>query len=179
MTETLSETMNTIQAPLFIGTKVISAEPMTRGEYNIFRGWTLPANENGDDPGYLVEYLDGGEPNVPGRQGYVSWSPATQFENAYKPTTEVGFDKALFWLKHVNPLGAIQRQGWNGKGLVVKFVPGGQNPGFITKLPHLAMVYPPFNAELGLGSPLYPVGCEVPWLASQTDMLADDWTIVG
>ena len=47
----------------FYGTKRINAKPMTRAEYNIFRGWELPSNENGDDTGYLVEYLDGGKPN--------------------------------------------------------------------------------------------------------------------
>ena len=47
------ETMHT-----YIGTKVIKAFPMTRKEYNDERGWALPANENGDDPGYLVIYPD-------------------------------------------------------------------------------------------------------------------------
>lgn len=68
----------------YIGTKIIAAEPMTRAAYNLFRGWTLPADENGADAGYLVEYLDGGKPNVPGRAGYVSWSPKEQFDNAYR-----------------------------------------------------------------------------------------------
>lgn len=68
----------------FIGTKVVAAEPMTRAAYNAFRGWTLPADENGADDGYLVEYQDGGLPNVPGRAGYVSWSPKEQFDNAYR-----------------------------------------------------------------------------------------------
>lgn len=33
----------------YVGTKVVRAKPMTRLEYNNFRGWELPANENGDD----------------------------------------------------------------------------------------------------------------------------------
>jgi hypothetical protein len=36
------------------GTKIIRALPMTRKEYNDYRGWQLPADENGDDEGYLV-----------------------------------------------------------------------------------------------------------------------------
>ncbi len=68
----------------FIGTKIITAEAMTRAAYNAFRGWWLPTDENGDDNGYLVEYLDGGKSNVPGRAGYVSWSPKEQFDNAYR-----------------------------------------------------------------------------------------------
>lgn len=49
----------------YIGTKIINASPMTRLAYNQLRGWMLPANENGDDAGYLVEYVDGGKPNRP------------------------------------------------------------------------------------------------------------------
>ncbi|HEN1221992.1 TPA: DUF2829 domain-containing protein, partial [Klebsiella pneumoniae] len=47
-----------------IGVKLINAFPMTRQAYNDFRGWQLPADENGSDDGYLVEYLDGGKPNT-------------------------------------------------------------------------------------------------------------------
>ena len=32
-----------------IGVKLINAKPMTRQEYNDFRGWPLPADENGAD----------------------------------------------------------------------------------------------------------------------------------
>ncbi len=49
---------------MFIGTKVVKAEAMTRKEYNDFRGWSLPADENGADEGFLVEYLDGGKANT-------------------------------------------------------------------------------------------------------------------
>ena len=34
---------------------------MTRLEYNQFRGWELPADENGADEGYLVEYVGPGQ----------------------------------------------------------------------------------------------------------------------
>lgn len=57
---------------------------MTRLEYNQFRGWTLPADENGEDAGYLVEYTDGGTPNTKEFAGYISWSPKEQFENQSK-----------------------------------------------------------------------------------------------
>ncbi len=68
----------------YIGTKTIDAIPMTRLAYNLLRGWTLPADENGEDAGYLVEYLDGGQANVKGFTGYISWSPAEVFEKSYK-----------------------------------------------------------------------------------------------
>jgi hypothetical protein len=34
---------------------------MNRAEYNVFRGWVLPIDEDGTDEGYLVEYQDGGK----------------------------------------------------------------------------------------------------------------------
>lgn len=67
----------------FIGTKIINAIAMTRLAYNELRGWELPADENGDDEGYLVEYLDGGQANHPDYAGYISWSPKAVFEKAY------------------------------------------------------------------------------------------------
>ena len=42
-----------------IGIKAIMAVAMTRQEYNDYRGWQLPADEDGTDEGYLVEYVDG------------------------------------------------------------------------------------------------------------------------
>lgn len=68
----------------YIGTKEINALPMTRQEYNDFRGWKLPDDEDGSDEGYLVEYVDGGKANTPQYAGYVSWSPKNVFERAYK-----------------------------------------------------------------------------------------------
>lgn len=57
----------------FIGIKRIEAEPMTRGDYNDFRGWNIPADENPCDEGYKVKYSD----------NYVSWSPKKAFDEAY------------------------------------------------------------------------------------------------
>lgn len=69
----------------YIGTKVVNAEPMTRGAYNELRGWDVPSDENASDPGYLVEYADRERPNTVAYDGYVSWSPADVFERAYTP----------------------------------------------------------------------------------------------
>lgn len=62
----------------YIGTKKLEAEKMTRGEYNKYRGWTIPEGENPNDEGYLVKYSD----------GYESWSPKKQFEDAYREYDE-------------------------------------------------------------------------------------------
>lgn len=69
----------------YIGTKIVIATAMTRAEYNIYRGWKLPVNEEEGDAGYLIEYQDGGKPNDDRHVGYISWSPAEQFERANVP----------------------------------------------------------------------------------------------
>lgn len=62
----------------YIGTKKLEAKEITRGEYNKYRGWTIPENENPNDEGYLIKYSD----------GYESWSPKKQFEEAYREYDE-------------------------------------------------------------------------------------------
>jgi hypothetical protein len=67
----------------FLGKKQVLAKPMTRKEYNDYRGWQLPKEENGEDEGMLVEYVDGGTKNHEAHEGYISWSPKEVFENSY------------------------------------------------------------------------------------------------
>lgn len=38
----------------FTGTKIVAAEPMNRGEYNTYRGWQIPKDENPADEGYHI-----------------------------------------------------------------------------------------------------------------------------
>lgn len=68
----------------YICHKEVLARPMNRESYNLLRGWELPANENGADEGYLVEYTDGGPTNHPDFAGYISWSPKEVFERGYR-----------------------------------------------------------------------------------------------
>lgn len=164
----------------YIGTKLIKARPMTRAAYNDYRGWELPADENGTDEGYLVEYLDGGQRNHPDHDGYISWSPAPVFDNAYRLTDQLSFGQALEALKVGKK---VSRAGWNGKGMWLVLVNGTPvarlHDGSVYKvstglaeceiLPHIDMWT--VNAD---GRRAMLPG----WLASQSDMLADDWTIV-
>ena len=124
-----------------IGTKAVNAKPMTRQEYNDFRGWQLPENENGDDECCLVEYQDA--------------------------TKDVSFGHAVELLKAGN---RVAREGWNGKGMWLKLVSKG---------------YFDIGCSVVEGADLLPFigmktadNCFVPWLASQTDVLAEDWQIV-
>ena len=68
---------------LYVGQKMVKATPMNRLEYNNYRGWELPADEDGSDEGYLVEHLNAGKANHPNHTGYISWSPSTVFEQTY------------------------------------------------------------------------------------------------
>lgn len=149
----------------FIGTKMINAQPMTRLAYNNLRGWVLPGDENGDDAGFLVEYLDGGNANVPGFDGYVSWSPRDVFERSYRPCDGMTFGLAIEALKAGL---RVVRSGWNGKGMWLEYI----EPQHAVDLPYVRMSYP-------VNSGPYPIGARVPWLASQTDMLAEDWCVVA
>lgn len=158
----------------YIGTKIVTAAPMNRAEYNVYRGWVLPANEDGADDGYLVEYTDGGKPNDARHAGYISWSPKEQFDNAYRKPSGITFGAAVEALK----LGKkVSRAGWNGKGMWLTFVPAS------------AYDIPPGLLDCKSANPCNPehlpwIGMKtaddkfVPWLASQTDVLADDWGIV-
>lgn len=65
--------------------KRVTVVPMTRGIYNKYQGWTIPAKENPEDEGYLVEYLDGGEPNHPDHECFISWSPKDVFDRNHSP----------------------------------------------------------------------------------------------
>ena len=62
----------------------------------------------------------------------------------------------------------VSRSGWNGVGLWLEL----QVPDAHSKmtLPYIFMSYPD-NAK---NTP----GARVPWLASQTDILAEDWLVV-
>lgn len=159
---------------IYYGTKTIAAKPMTRAEYNQFRGWELPADENGADEGYLVEYLDGGKPNVDGYAGYVSWSPKEQFEAAYKADGALDFAGALTAIKQGKRLA---RTGWNGKGLFVFLVPGST---FKVNRPPLLGIYPEgteinYRAHIDIKN---VDGSIAVWVPSQTDLQAEDWGIV-
>lgn len=143
----------------YIGTKTIEAEPMTRGDYNKYRGWTIPADENPDDEGYLVKYSD----------GYISWSPKKQFEEAYKMSGEMNFGHALELLKRGEK---VARKGWNGKEMFLFLATGKQfeSDNLGDQLPEIV------NDVICMKTAQNTI-C-IGWLASQTDMLADDWEII-
>jgi len=71
----------------------------------------------------------------------------------------------------------VAREGWNGKAMFLFLVPGSQ---FQVNRPPLLGIYPEgtvinYHAHIDMKTAQDTV---VPWLASQTDVLADDWQIV-
>jgi Protein of unknown function (DUF2829) len=156
---------------VYYGTKRLTAKSMNRADYNTFRGWTLPVDENGLDEGYLVEYKDGGKPNVKGCEGYVSWSPRDVFEAAYQSLHALSFGHALEVLKAG---GRVARAGWNGKGMFVYHVPANAYPAQteIAKRHWGEGALVPYRAYLALKTVDGDVST---WVPSITDVLADDW----
>lgn len=166
----------------YIGTKVVRAVAMTRQAYNALRGWMVPADENGADEGYLVEYLDGGRPNVPGYTGYVSWSPKEQFDNAYVNVANISFGMALEALKRGH---RVARSGWNGSGqwVTMAWPQAGtkvsadkfwskNNADFARDQPDSEVTVTPYftikNAQDQIAV----------WVPSTSDCLANDWRVL-
>lgn len=144
----------------YIGTKIIQAESMTRGAYNEFRGWSIPADENPEEDGFLVKYPD----------GYISWSPEKQFAEAYRRSDKLPFGLAIEAAKRGKK---IARAGWNGKNQYVELATNisyNNTRGDIVNAQHDAIGK---KALAFVGTS----GVQLGWLASQADMLADDWTV--
>lgn len=171
--------MNIIGNPkyLHIGTKAVLAHPMIKEEYCDYRGWKVPEDEDPSEQGYFLEYMDGGKPNHPDHIGYISWSPTDVFEQAYEANGNLSFSAALEALKSGKK---VARSGWNGKGMFLYSVPENKYPAARNTLNTLDGLFEdnmvPYGAYIAMKTAQNNV---VPWLASQTDMLAEDWIIIS
>ena len=155
----------------YIGTKIIQAEPAVRIEDPMGNRRVVPLSQHpiasrADkvDMGYKVVYAP---------DGYESWSPQDVFEAAYRVTDGMNFGLAIEAAKMGKK---IARAGWNGKGMFLYHVPAAAYP----PSTEVAKAYfhgenVPYGEYIAMKT---AQGNVVPWLASQTDMLADDWYIV-
>lgn len=67
--------MSTPDALLYVtNPQLVDAYRSTRQEYNDHRGWTLPADENGDDAGFRVVDLEA---------GHTNWFPEDVFRSRH------------------------------------------------------------------------------------------------
>ena len=159
-----------------IGTKVIQAEPAYR--YWMDDGEKVIVAHDEDRPekvmnatacedGYKVQYPD----------GYVSWSPKEVFEEAYRPIDGLNFGLAIEAAKMGK---RIARRGWNGKNMSVAYQKG--YPDGIPCNKNTAEAWGMQEGELFKCRPYLQMRCAdgtfQMWLASQSDILADDWYIV-
>lgn len=77
----------------------------------------------------------------------------------------MNFGEALEILKEG---GQVHRSGWNGKGLWLEVHnPDPEIDNSLMTLPYIYINYPPD----AINTP----DARVPWLASQTDLMAEDW----
>jgi hypothetical protein len=132
----------------YIGVKIVQAEPEARDGVQ----------------GYKVVY----------EEGWESWCPADVFERHNRETSAMPFGMALEAARQGRK---ITRKGWNGRGQYVYYQEGsvidpkdGRNDvlkameGPIVIRPHLDLKTADGSIQIG-------------WLASQSDMLGDDWEL--
>ena len=146
----------------YIGTKIIMAEPAYRVDGKVF------AKENIVPCGYKIE--DGYKVVYP--DGYESWSPKDVFEASYRETSGMSFGLAIEAAKMGKK---IARAGWNGKNQYVELascISYKNGAGEIVNVGHDSIG----NKALAF---VGTSGVQIGWLASQADMLADDWKIFG
>ena len=145
----------------FIGTKIIQAEPAYRVDGQVFvMANIVPCGVHIED-GYKVVYPD----------GYESWSPKGVFDEAYRETSGMNFGLAIEAAKMGKK---IARAGWNGKNQYVELaycISNKNNAAEVVNVNHCNIGNKAF-AFVGTS------GVQMGWLASQADMLADDWQIV-
>ena len=152
----------------YIGTKMVQAERALRvtdqwGKKTVISMEGVPVIEPFCDveEGYKVVYRD----------GYESWSPKEVFEEAYRETDGMSFGLAIEAAK----IGKrIARKGWNGRNQYVQLA---------TCISYVTFDGGIINANhdaIGNKSLAFvgTSGVQMGWLASQADMLADDWMIV-
>lgn len=146
----------------YIGTKLIEAVPAIRVGGKVYEeGSITPRSMDLVQKGYKVRYPD----------GYESFSPKEVFEEAYRETNGMNFGLALEAAKK----GArIARAGWNGKDQYVELA---------ERISYENAAHEVINAKhAAIGNKALAFvgtsGVQLGWLASQADMLADDWMIV-
>jgi hypothetical protein len=142
----------------YLGVKIISAEPQSQDQSAGAKNFGDLSKLSGgiDREGYKVVYED----------GYVSWSPKEVFEKAYRRIDNLTFGLTVEALKQGK---RVARKGWNGKGMFIYIQDFTEynkiaDPGYI--LENCISMYTAVQKW------------QPGWLASQLDILAEDWMII-
>ena len=146
----------------YIGTKIIEAVPAIRKGCKVYeKDQPIPKSMDHEEDGYKARYAD----------GYESFSPKDVFEEAYRPIVGMNFGLAIEALKKGKK---CRRAGWNGKNQHIELASAisyTSPEGTIVNANHEAIG----NKAIAFCG---TSGVQMGWLASQADMLADDWMIV-
>lgn len=147
----------------YIGTKIIEAAPAVRMRGKVYGANELiiPISMELVEEGYKVRYQD----------GYESFNPKAVFEEAYRPIDGMNFGLAIEAMKKGKK---CRRAGWNGKNQHIELASAisyTSPEGVIVNAEHDAIG----NKAIAFCG---TSGIQMGWLASQADMLADDWEIV-
>jgi len=105
----------------------------------------------------------------------IYYCPEDVFNDRYTNSEDglkMNFGKAIEALKNGK---RVAREGWNGKGMFLYFVPPGVYPARTAIAKNHIGDQVPYGAYIAMKT---AQGNVVPWLASQTDMLATDWEVV-
>jgi hypothetical protein len=137
----------------YVGVKTVMAEPgKAKKDYGTHKA--------GED-GYRVIYPD----------GYESWSPKDVFEKAYRESKGLSFGIAIEAMRSGK---RVARAGWNGKNQYIELASNisyTNSKGEVINANHDAIGN---QAVAFVGTS----GVQLGWLASQADMLAEDWIIL-
>lgn len=139
---------------------------MTKDYYSTKRV-TAVAESRGGEAGMGLMYQD----------GYASWCPRDVFDRDYRPIDAMSFGHALHALKAGH---RVARAGWNGKGMWLLLVPGSVVTlrGGTPYADALGIADAPASIDPHIDMFTAAGTMQPGWLASQADMLADDWMIV-
>lgn len=162
----------------YIGTKIIEAKPGTMAEAQALKDGVpvkvqkdiFSKSGTVDKDGYIVKYPD----------GYISWSPKEAFEEAYLECDNMTFGLAIEALKKGKK---VARKGWNGNSMFIYIHDGSRvetvslradaiKDYCMDRVIQYVNINPHIDMKAADGSII------IGWIASQTDMLADDWYIV-
>lgn len=159
----------------YIRVNDVRACPLTRGDYNKLRGWEIPANENPDDDGYVIVYR-WGEPNQ-----YMSWCSKAEFDAVSRPSTGMTFGHAIEAMKRGFK---VARKEWDGKGMYIWHTPYS----IVSDCQNITDPYLKDISDANGGTVRFLSSIRMKtatgevltgWLASQTDMLSEDWYLIA
>lgn len=157
----MSKYKNDYEMAKYIGTKIVQAVPAVRINGQLYTyDMPIPRAFHREE-GYKVVYPD----------GYVSFSPKSVFEESYRRTDDLSFGLAIEAAKRGH---RIARRGWNGKDQYIELA---------HSISYVSSDLRVINCNHDrIGNKAFSFvgtsGIQIGWLATQSDMLADDWYIV-